>query len=121
MIKMEYNVIITAGGTSERIDNVRKITNSGSGKLGFMIANKLIQNGSISKIYYILAIISILIWFLYLISNIISVFNVILPLLASILIMSGIMTTAIGLIFEAVLRNDLRQDKEQNYQIESII
>ena len=53
MIKMEYNVIITAGGTSERIDNVRKITNSGSGKLGFMIANKLIQNGSINKIYYI--------------------------------------------------------------------
>ena len=30
-------VIITAGGTSERIDNVRKITNSSSGKLGVAI------------------------------------------------------------------------------------
>ena len=26
--------IVTAGGTSEKIDNVRKITNSSSGRLG---------------------------------------------------------------------------------------
>lgn len=52
---MKYKIIITAGGTSERIDNVRKITNSGSGKLGFTIANKLIEikNNYIDKIYYI--------------------------------------------------------------------
>ena len=34
-------IIITAGGTSEKIDNVRKITNSGTGKLGLAIANHL--------------------------------------------------------------------------------
>lgn len=52
---MKYKVIITAGGTSEKIDNVRKITNSSSGKLGCTIANKLIElhEESIDKIYYI--------------------------------------------------------------------
>ena len=40
---MKYKIIITAGGTSEKIDNVRKITNSSSGKLGCTIANKLIE------------------------------------------------------------------------------
>jgi len=48
-------IIITAGGTSERIDNVRKITNSSSGKLGMTIANNLIleKKEEIEKIYYI--------------------------------------------------------------------
>ena len=52
---MKYKIIITAGGTSERIDNVRKITNSSSGKLGCTIANKLIElhDEKINKIYYI--------------------------------------------------------------------
>lgn len=52
---MRYKIIITAGGTSEKIDNVRKITNSSSGKLGCTIANKLIQlhEDKIDKIYYI--------------------------------------------------------------------
>lgn len=52
---MKYKIIITAGGTSERIDNVRKITNSSSGKLGLTIANKLIklESDNIDKIYYI--------------------------------------------------------------------
>lgn len=52
---MKYKIIITAGGTSERIDNVRKITNSSSGKLGCTIANKLIKlhEEQIEKIYYI--------------------------------------------------------------------
>ena len=40
---MGYKIIITAGGTSEKIDDVRKITNTASGKLGFTIANKLIE------------------------------------------------------------------------------
>lgn len=52
---MKNKIIITAGGTSERIDNVRKITNSSSGKLGCTIAEKLIElkNNEIDKIYYI--------------------------------------------------------------------
>lgn len=52
---MRNKIIITAGGTSERIDNVRKITNSSTGKLGFVIANKLIEmkDDVIDKIYYV--------------------------------------------------------------------
>ena len=46
-------IIITAGGTSERIDNVRKITNSSSGKLGTLIANHLLQENKDILIYYI--------------------------------------------------------------------
>ena len=46
-------IIITAGGTSERIDNVRKITNSSSGKLGMAIANHLLQGNNDIMIYYI--------------------------------------------------------------------
>lgn len=49
------NIVITAGGTSEKIDNVRKITNSSSGKLGCTIANKLIKlyEEKIDNIYYV--------------------------------------------------------------------
>lgn len=46
-------VVITAGGTSEKIDNVRKITNSSTGKLGKVIANELIREVPDIKIYYI--------------------------------------------------------------------
>ena len=35
-------IVITAGGTSEKIDQVRKITNSSTGKLGMTIANHLL-------------------------------------------------------------------------------
>ena len=45
--------IITAGGTSEKIDNVRKITNSSSGKLGMKIANHLLEEADDIMIYYI--------------------------------------------------------------------
>lgn len=47
------NIVITAGGTSEYIDKVRKITNSGTGKLGAIIANTLVKNQNIEKIFYI--------------------------------------------------------------------
>lgn len=47
------NVIITAGGTSEYIDSVRKITNSSSGKLGSIIANKFLQSSKINKVFYV--------------------------------------------------------------------
>lgn len=43
------NIVITAGGTSEPIDMVRKITNSSSGKLGSIIASKFNKD----KIFYI--------------------------------------------------------------------
>jgi phosphopantothenate-cysteine ligase len=48
-------IIITAGGTSEKIDNVRKITNSSSGKLGLCIANELLRSKGkeIETLYYI--------------------------------------------------------------------
>lgn len=45
------NIVITSGGTSERIDMVRKITNSSSGRLGSIIAEKFTND----TIYYICA------------------------------------------------------------------
>ncbi len=47
------NIIITAGGTSEKIDEVRKITNSGSGRLGYMITKELLKRNDDYQIYYI--------------------------------------------------------------------
>ena len=47
------NIIITAGGTSEKIDNVRKITNSSTGKLGMTIANHLLEENDDIMIYYV--------------------------------------------------------------------
>lgn len=47
------NIVITAGGTSEKIDNVRKITNSSSGKLGMVIANELLEEMEDMQIFYV--------------------------------------------------------------------
>lgn len=44
-------IVITSGGTSEYIDSVRKITNSGSGRLGSMIADALADDKN--EIWYI--------------------------------------------------------------------
>ena len=53
---MKYNIVITSGGTSEKIDNVRKITNSSSGKLGSIIANEIVKHKrKINKIFYLCA------------------------------------------------------------------
>ena len=46
-------IIITSGGTSEKIDNVRKITNSSTGKLGMTIANHLLEENDDIMIYYV--------------------------------------------------------------------
>lgn len=46
-------VVITAGGTSEKIDNVRKITNSSTGKLGLCIANEFLKTIEGVEITYI--------------------------------------------------------------------
>lgn len=47
------NVIITAGGTSESIDSVRKITNTSSGKLGSIVANKLMESEKVDNVFYV--------------------------------------------------------------------
>lgn len=49
------NVIVTAGGTSEKIDEVRKITNRATGKLGSLLAAELYAQGKekIEKIFYV--------------------------------------------------------------------
>lgn len=49
----KMNIIVTAGGTSEQIDKVRKITNSSSGKLGSLIAHTICSTKDINKLYYI--------------------------------------------------------------------
>lgn len=54
-------IIITAGGTSERIDDVRTITNSSTGSLGYAIGQAFLQKvrtnenpqGPVDKIYYL--------------------------------------------------------------------
>ncbi len=46
-------IMITAGGTTERIDSVRSITNTSSGKLGSLIADAFANIPDTEKIYYI--------------------------------------------------------------------
>jgi len=52
---MSINIAITAGGTSERIDDVRTITNMSTGKLGAVICDTLLSRipDEIGEIYYI--------------------------------------------------------------------
>ena len=49
------NVLITAGGTTETIDPVRKITNTATGRLGSLIAKEFVKQGKsqIDRIFYI--------------------------------------------------------------------
>ena len=47
------NVLITSGGTTERIDSVRSISNMSTGTLGSLIADRYSQAPGIEKIYYI--------------------------------------------------------------------
>jgi phosphopantothenate-cysteine ligase len=44
--------LITSGGTSERIDSIRRITNSGTGRLGRLIAERFADGGA-GRIFYI--------------------------------------------------------------------
>lgn len=44
------NIIITAGGTIEDIDGVRKITNTSTGTLGTLICNEIIKQMTVSNI-----------------------------------------------------------------------
>ena len=47
------NIIITAGGTSEKIDNKRKIVNIDSGKYGALLAAALCDLDNVEKIMYV--------------------------------------------------------------------
>jgi phosphopantothenate---cysteine ligase (CTP) len=50
------NIIITAGGTTEKIDGIKKITNISTGKLGSMILEKIVEKFKNEKelcIYYL--------------------------------------------------------------------
>jgi len=49
----KINIVVTAGGTSERIDNVRKITNSSTGKLGVKITEELLKRENIGNVYFV--------------------------------------------------------------------
>ena len=48
-------IIITAGGTSERIDDVRTITNSSTGRLGYAIGKAFVEKygDELERIYYL--------------------------------------------------------------------
>ncbi len=47
------NILITAGGTIEPIDNVRSITNTGTGKLGSLIADEFLGCDQVDKLFYV--------------------------------------------------------------------
>lgn len=45
------NILITAGGTAEKIDNVRQVTNQATGRLGKVIAETLLENDEFTLFY----------------------------------------------------------------------
>ena len=47
-------LIITAGGTTEKIDEVRSITNLSTGRLGHVIGTSIVKNfgEKLEKLYY---------------------------------------------------------------------
>ncbi|MCL2057216.1 MAG: phosphopantothenate--cysteine ligase [Oscillospiraceae bacterium] len=47
------NVLVTSGGTSEKIDSVRGISNISTGRLGSLIAGRFAEEADVDKIYYI--------------------------------------------------------------------
>lgn len=49
----EKKIIITAGPTNERIDAVMKITNMSTGTLGATIADELLEEEQLQKLYYL--------------------------------------------------------------------
>ena len=51
----KFNVIVTAGGTSEPIDNVRRIANTGTGRLGSLVADAFAREEAAGEIWYVCA------------------------------------------------------------------
>lgn len=47
------NIIVTSGPTNERIDAVMKITNMSTGALGVKIADELLKEDDLGKLYYL--------------------------------------------------------------------
>ncbi|MDR1292798.1 MAG: phosphopantothenate--cysteine ligase [Clostridiales Family XIII bacterium] len=47
------NILITAGGNTEKIDAVRMIRNTGTGRLGALIAEKLLARVADARVFYI--------------------------------------------------------------------
>ncbi|MDR1028250.1 MAG: phosphopantothenate--cysteine ligase [Clostridiales Family XIII bacterium] len=47
------NILITAGGTTERIDAVRGITNAGTGALGALIAERFAASNRVARIFHV--------------------------------------------------------------------
>jgi phosphopantothenate-cysteine ligase len=47
------NILVTAGGTAEPIDNIRDITNKGTGTLGSMICDEFARKEDAGNIYYV--------------------------------------------------------------------
>jgi phosphopantothenate-cysteine ligase len=47
------NFLVTGGGTSERIDSVRCITNSATGRLGSLVADCLAQSPAAERVFYV--------------------------------------------------------------------
>ena len=56
---MGKTIIVTSGPTNERIDDVMKITNMSTGNLGAIIAERLMHNPDVSKVYYLSAKMSV--------------------------------------------------------------
>ena len=50
---MKKNIIVTSGPTNERIDAVMKITNMSTGALGAIVADELLKEEELGKLYYI--------------------------------------------------------------------
>ena len=53
---MSKTILITSGGTLEPIDRVRSITNTGTGKLGSLIADSFSKFEDVDKILYVHAV-----------------------------------------------------------------
>jgi phosphopantothenate-cysteine ligase len=52
-VTQPISILITAGGTSEKIDEVRRITNSGTGRLGALVAEAFAAAGQSCRITYL--------------------------------------------------------------------
>ncbi|MDR0357155.1 MAG: phosphopantothenate--cysteine ligase [Clostridiales Family XIII bacterium] len=47
------NILITAGGTTEKIDDVRGIANTGTGRLGALIAKRFADAREVERVFYV--------------------------------------------------------------------
>ena len=54
-------ILITAGGTTEKIDQVRAITNHSTGRLGQALADYLVQIRSYKSLYWSVFSVSVLV------------------------------------------------------------